>query len=81
MTTIITAADQPSYALTPGNWRSPSGVEYLLIPLSTGTEAESVGLVALAVRTQPIPQHYWELSAAISIRLLELSDLALPSRQ
>jgi hypothetical protein len=75
MTTVITAPE-PTSGLQTGSWTNASGQQYTLLPLSSGSEAECVGLAALLARPAVIPAEYWALAAAISDWLRELGDVA-----
>jgi hypothetical protein len=80
LTTVFTAPQTDTFALPTGEWTSPTGILYRIIPLSPLNEPECVGLVALCTDAKAfIPGEYWWLSAAISARLLASGDVAAAS--
>jgi hypothetical protein len=76
MTTVFTAPE--ASGLTTGFWTSPTGKQYVLLPLSPAGEPECVALAALIARGESVTAEYWALSAAISSWLQELGDLPGP---
>jgi len=79
LTTVLTAPQNDTYSLPTGEWTSPSGVRYRIIPLSPLNEPECIGLVALRTDAKAlIPSAYWWLSAAIGARLLACGDVVAP---